>query len=89
GWGTVLVGQSNSLFSEGPLLPLQWLNDWTALGITAGGAALLLLELLDAALQEVELRLQVLDRLGSGRNGGEEGDGAAGQQEEAQAGPGR
>lgn len=33
GWGTVLVGQSNSLFSEGPLLPLQWLNDWTALGI--------------------------------------------------------
>ena len=50
--------------------------------ITAGGAALLLLELLDAALQEVELRLQVLDRLGSGRNGGEEGDGAAGQQED-------
>ncbi len=33
GWGTVLVGQSNSLFSEGALLPLQWLNDWTALGI--------------------------------------------------------
>jgi hypothetical protein len=29
GWGTVLVGQSNSLFADLPLLPLQWLNDWT------------------------------------------------------------
>ena len=32
GWGTVLVGQSNSLFADAPLLPLQWLNDWTPLG---------------------------------------------------------
>ena len=31
-WGTVLVGQSNSLFSDQPLLPLQWLNDWTPVG---------------------------------------------------------
>lgn len=29
GWGTVLVGQSNSLFNDGQLIPLQWLNDWT------------------------------------------------------------
>jgi hypothetical protein len=31
GWGTVLVGQSNTLFGDAPLLPLQWLNDWTPL----------------------------------------------------------
>lgn len=33
GWGTVLVGQSNSLFNDSVLLPLQWLNDWTALSV--------------------------------------------------------
>jgi len=32
GWGTVLVGQSNSLFNDNVLIPLQWLNDWTPLG---------------------------------------------------------
>ena len=32
GWGTLLVGQTNSLFADQPLLPLQWLNDWTAPG---------------------------------------------------------
>jgi len=32
GWGTVLVGQSNTLFGDATLLPLQWLNDWTPLG---------------------------------------------------------
>lgn len=34
GWGTVLVGQSNSLFAETPLVPLQWLDDWTPLGLS-------------------------------------------------------
>lgn len=32
GWGTALVGQTNSLFADQPLLPLQWLNDWTPVG---------------------------------------------------------
>ncbi|MBP0493571.1 porin [Pararoseomonas indoligenes] len=35
GWGTVLVGQSFSLFADTPLVPLQWLNDWTPLAMDA------------------------------------------------------
>jgi hypothetical protein len=34
GWGRVLIGQSNSLFNDNAITPLQWLNDWDPLGIS-------------------------------------------------------
>ena len=57
--------------------------------VAAGGPALFLFELLDAALQEVELRLQILDRLGAGGTGGQQGSRASGQQKDTEAVPGR
>jgi hypothetical protein len=33
GWGAVLVGQESSVYSDNPLLPIQWLNDLTFVGV--------------------------------------------------------
>ncbi len=34
GWGAVLVGQENTVFGDNPLLPIQWLNDATFVGVS-------------------------------------------------------
>jgi hypothetical protein len=34
GWGAFLFGQDNSLFNDSALLPIQWLSDWTFVGIS-------------------------------------------------------
>jgi hypothetical protein len=34
GWGAVLLGQETSVFSDNPLLPIQWLNDATYVGVS-------------------------------------------------------
>ena len=33
GWGSFLFGQTDTLYSDTTLLPLQWLSDWTFVGI--------------------------------------------------------
>jgi hypothetical protein len=34
GWGAVLLGQETSVYSDNPLLPIQWLNDATFVGVS-------------------------------------------------------
>ncbi len=34
GWGAVLLGQETSVYSDNPLLPIQWLNDLTFVGVS-------------------------------------------------------
>jgi Porin subfamily len=34
GWGAVLVGQETTVFGDNPLLPIQWLNDLTFVGVS-------------------------------------------------------
>jgi hypothetical protein len=34
GWGAVLVGQETTVFGDNPLLPIQWLNDATFVGVS-------------------------------------------------------
>jgi Porin subfamily len=34
GWGAVLVGQETTVFGDNPLLPIQWLNDLTYVGVS-------------------------------------------------------
>jgi len=33
GWGAFLFGQNDTLFSDAALLPIQWLSDWTFVGM--------------------------------------------------------
>ena len=34
GWGAVLLGQETTVFGDNPLLPIQWLNDATFVGVS-------------------------------------------------------
>lgn len=34
-WGSILIGQNDSLWNDAGLLPFQWLGDWTYLGTSA------------------------------------------------------
>jgi len=34
GWGSVLFGQDNTVFGDQALLPIQWMSDWTFVGVS-------------------------------------------------------
>jgi hypothetical protein len=34
GWGSVLFGQDDTVFNDSSLLPIQWMSDWTFVGIS-------------------------------------------------------